>query len=166
MAPSAPVILQFGEFAAAFRAVDDRVMGGVSQSHMVPSEDGHALFHGHLSLENNGGFASVRASELGLDLSAVSTLTLRVRGDGRRYKIRLHDDTRFDGVAFEFAFDTDAGEWIELALPLESFRPVWRGRLVRDATPLNRQRVSMLGFMVSDGQQGDFQLEVDWLAGE
>lgn len=163
----APVdaLLVFGERADSFRAVDDRVMGGVSQSGMSVTRAGHALFSGNLSLENNGGFASVRASGLALDVSAHERLVLRVRGDGKRYKVRLHDDARFDGVAFEAVFDTVSGEWMEVELPLDGFRPVWRGRPVPSAPPLERRQVVMLGFMISGAQAGSFALELDWLAG-
>ena len=41
-------------------SVDDRVMGGVSVSQMRYAGDGVARFSGDMSLENNGGFASVR----------------------------------------------------------------------------------------------------------
>ncbi|MFT6397511.1 MAG: monofunctional biosynthetic peptidoglycan transglycosylase [Bradymonadia bacterium] len=165
MAPSHETLLEFGESADSFRALDDRVMGGVSQSRMDRTADGHGVFRGLLSLENNGGFASVRATDLTLDVSAVSTLVLRVRGDGRSYKLRLHDENGFGRVAFEMVFETVADEWVELELPLDEFQPVWRGRLVRDAAPLNRERILMMGLMISDGQPGAFELELDWLAG-
>ena len=41
--------------------VNDGVMGGVSSNRIRPASDDAAIFEGHLSLENNGGFASVRA---------------------------------------------------------------------------------------------------------
>ena len=44
-----------------WQAIDDRVMGGVSASHMRHDPAGHGVFAGEVSLENNGGFASVRA---------------------------------------------------------------------------------------------------------
>lgn len=163
-APLQPLIV-FGERVDAFAPIDDRVMGGVSRSRMLRTAEGHGAFTGELSLENNGGFASVRATELTLDLADLTTLVLRVRGDGKRYKLRLHDDAQRDGVAFEAAFDTVVGEWQELALPLDTFRPVWRGRPVRGAPPLERGRVTMVGLMISDGQDGPFTLELDWLAG-
>lgn len=155
--------LYVGAHADAFVAVDDRVMGGVSRSAMAQTEDGTARFAGQLSLENNGGFASVRAANLSLDWEAAREVVMRVRGDGRRYKLRLHDDRRFDGVAFEAGFDTVEATWIEVRLPIEDFRPVWRGRWVRDASPLDRARIVMLGLMVSDRQQGAFALEIDWI---
>ncbi|MFT6628407.1 MAG: NADH dehydrogenase [ubiquinone] 1 alpha subcomplex assembly factor 1 [Flavobacteriales bacterium] len=165
MAPSHETLLEFGELADSFRPVDDRVMGGVSQSRMERAPDGHAVFRGRLSRENNGGFASIRASGLALDVSAMSTLVLRVRGDGRRYKLRLHDNNDFDRGAFQTEFETVADEWVELTLPLDGFRPVWRGRVVTGAAPLNRGRIVSLGLMISDGQEGEFELELDWLAG-
>jgi len=43
-------------------AIDDRVMGGISRSGMRHDPAGHAVFEGTVSLERNGGFASVRSS--------------------------------------------------------------------------------------------------------
>ena len=43
-----------------WRVVNDGVMGGLSASQFEINEVGNGFFHGHVSLENNGGFASVR----------------------------------------------------------------------------------------------------------
>lgn len=158
-----PPLVDFGARASAFRPIDDRVMGGVSQSRMTASANGTGVFSGTLSRENNGGFASVRVAGLDLDLTEATHLVFRARGDGRTFKLRLHDDTRFDGVAFETRFDTVAGQWIDIELPIDGFRPVWRGRLVRDAPPLNRAAIVSVGLMVSDGQDGEFSLELEAL---
>ncbi len=158
------VLISFGSSHESFRAVDDRVMGGVSRSGMGVSASGHGVFEGDMSLESNGGFASVRSRGLTLDLGEAGALALRVRGDGKRYKLRLHDDSQFDGVAYQVVFETQAGEWMELEFPIDAFRPVWRGRDVPGAAPLDRARVTSVGLMISDGQEGAFALEVDWLA--
>ena len=62
------LITNFGPDANPWRNVDDVVMGGVSSSSMR-IEEGVAVFKGEVSLENNGGFASVRSGVLsrGLD---------------------------------------------------------------------------------------------------
>ena len=39
---------------------NDGVMGGLSKSNISIDDDGHGCFKGKISLENNGGFASVR----------------------------------------------------------------------------------------------------------
>ncbi len=158
------VLITFSESVDAFRPIDDRVMGGVSRSAMRPSEGGYAVFAGDLSIEQNGGFASVRSRGIALDLSGADALVLRVRGDGKRYKLRLHDDGRFDGVSFQSVFETKAGEWTEVEFPLDGFQAVWRGRAVPGAPPLDRSKITMVGLMISDKQVGRFALELDWLA--
>lgn len=44
----------------AWAPIDDRIMGGVSQSRLSFHADGYAVFAGTVSMENGGGFASVR----------------------------------------------------------------------------------------------------------
>ena len=70
---------QVYDFSAESKAgdwfvVDDGVMGGRSQGQVGLSEEGHGIFQGTVSLENNGGFASVRAVLGRRDLSACSGL--------------------------------------------------------------------------------------------
>ena len=44
-----------------WQVVNDGVMGGRSYGNLTRSGDSEALFSGNLSLENNGGFSSIRA---------------------------------------------------------------------------------------------------------
>ena len=44
--------------------LNDTVMGGVSSSRMELSGEGKAVFTGKVSLENNGGFSSVRGPQI------------------------------------------------------------------------------------------------------
>ncbi len=142
-------------------AVNDDVMGGVSTSVLQPTEDGTAQFAGTLSLENNGGFASVRAWLGQMDLSDFEGLSVRVRGDGRTYRLRLRTDNQFDGIAYQAQFETREGEWTEVHVPFASFRPTFRGRTPRGAGPLDPARIHQIGFMIADKQPGPFQLEID-----
>jgi len=43
-----------------WRTVDDTVMGGVSDGNFKLNEEGHGLYSGSVSLDNNGGFSSLR----------------------------------------------------------------------------------------------------------
>lgn len=143
-------------------SVDDTVMGGRSDSRLVRA-DGHCVFRGNLSLENNGGFASVRSRPSELDLEGADSLALRFRGDGKTYKLRLRMDGKLDGVSYEARFDTVPGEWMETTFDITEFRPVWRGRAVPNAPRLDPSRVRSLTLMISDKQAGNFQLELDRL---
>lgn len=143
--------------------VNDGVMGGRSSSAMT-WEDGAAVFAGDLSLANNGGFASVRFAVPQGALEGVARLLVRVRGDGCRYQLRLRPGRRFDGVAYKADFDTPAGEWITIGLPLDAFEPTFRGYRPRGAGPLDPSEVGQVGFMLTDKQEGPFRLEIEWIA--
>jgi hypothetical protein len=104
-------------------------MGGVSASHMRHDPAGHGVFAGEVSLENNGGFASVRAlAEVPETAVGALACLLEVRGDGRRYKFNLRTDGGFDGITHQASFQPPAGEWAVVRLPLEGFVATWRGR--------------------------------------
>ena len=64
-------------------------------------EDGVGVFRGVVSLENGGGFASVRSEPQDHDLSTFDGLVLKVRGDGKRYRFRLRTSRAFDGVSYQ-----------------------------------------------------------------
>ena len=142
---------------APWGAVNDGVMGGVSTGSMSETEHG-LRFAGELSLENNGGFASVRRF-VGQDLSAARGVRLRLRGDGRSYQVRLRQDSRFDGIAWRAGFET-SGEWQDVELRFEAFEPVFRGRRVPEAGPVVAGDIHQLGFMLADGRAGPFALEI------
>jgi NADH dehydrogenase [ubiquinone] 1 alpha subcomplex assembly factor 1 len=140
-----------------WQTINDGVMGGISSSRMV-QEDGGLSFEGQLSLENNGGFASVRRP-LDVDLSKAAGVRLDVRGDGRTYQFRVRQDERFDGVAWRAEFST-SGEWQTVELAFDEFVPVFRGRRVPDAGPVVPATIRQIGFMLADKTPGPFKLEI------
>jgi monofunctional biosynthetic peptidoglycan transglycosylase len=142
---------------APWQAVNDGVMGGISRGRMVSTEDG-LRFEGELSLENNGGFASVRRP-VDADLSAAGSVRLEVRGDGRTYQFRLRLDKRYDGVAWRAEFAT-SGEWQTIDLPFDEFVPVFRGRRVPEAGPVIAADIGQAGFMLADKTAGAFALDI------
>jgi|TARA_B100001750_G_scaffold226122_1_gene218628 hypothetical protein len=143
--------------------VNDGVMGGRSTSKLSLTDQKTALFTGFVSLENNGGFASSRAAFVSLDLSAYEGVTLRVRGDGRRYQFRFRQDGAFDGVAYRVEFKTTLGEWIEVDLPFETFQATFRGYVPRGSGPLDPTNIRQLGILIGDEKEGPFTLEIDWV---
>jgi monofunctional biosynthetic peptidoglycan transglycosylase len=147
--------------AVEWLVINDGVMGGVSQGSVRPTENGTGVFSGVLSLENRGGFASVRAVVGRRDLSAFGGLEIRVRGDGRTYQLRVRTDDRYDGIAYRADFATVAGEWTTTRIPFAELRPTFRGRLLDDVPPLDTSRIHQVGFLLADKQPGPFRLEID-----
>jgi len=146
-----------------WRIINDGVMGGRSTSDLELTESGTVLFAGFLSLENNGGFASVRGSLPAMDLLPFQGVVLRVRGDGRRYQLRFRTDASFDGVAYQREFETTPGEWSEIKLAFRDFQPSFRGRIPRGVGPLEPDRIRQMGFLIGDKKEGPFELEIAWI---
>jgi monofunctional biosynthetic peptidoglycan transglycosylase len=146
-----------------WEVVNDEVMGGISQSQMIITSNKTALFQGELSLENYGGFASVRTYPQDFQLAGYAGLILRVKGDGKRYRLRLRNDDKFEGIAYQASFMAQSGKWIDVQLPFREFVPVFRGRVVSDAPILQPDHIRRIGFMIADKQAGHFCLEIDWV---
>ena len=146
--------------------INDGVMGGVSKSQLSYDSAGHALFTGHVSFENNGGFASVRCQPMDLGRKDVAAYLLEVCGDGKRYKLNLRTDNSFDGVNYQAQFHPPAGIWTTCRLARADFLPSWRGKSVPDAPPLDNSWVRQIGLMIADRQEGPFALAVRSIATE
>lgn len=147
-----------------WRVVDDGVMGGLSKGKIEISKDGILTFSGKLSLENNGGFSSLRTGDLKMDLAGAEGLVARVKGDGRTYQMRFSTDARFRGmeVSFKADFKTTKGEWTEVKVPYEQFKGSFRGMSL-SKEKFNPSKIRRVGLLLGDKKQGPFELQVDWI---
>src|SRR6056297_1709670 len=141
--------------------VNDGVMGGLSQSEFKLTDEGTAIFQGNVSLENFGGFSSTRTNPRSFKLENYQGLLVRVKGDGKKYQLRLHADDRFDNIAYRFYFQTQPATWQTIRAPFNEFVPVFRGRIMNNMPPILPEQIQVIGFMISDKQAGPFQLEID-----
>jgi monofunctional biosynthetic peptidoglycan transglycosylase len=139
-------------------AVNDGVMGGRSRGESFVTEASHLLFKGKISLENNGGFSSIRSSGKTQDLSNYAGIELKVKGDGRQYYLTARSDGR-SRLAFWSPIQPQAGQWVTLRVPFESFYATSFGRKM-SGFELNIEKVTSIGFMLYDKNDGRFQLEV------
>lgn len=139
--------------------VNDTVMGGRSQASAIFAQD-HMQFKGSLSLQNNGGFASVRRIKSAVDWQAGKAITIVIRGDGRSYQFRLRTNRTLDGVAYVKEFTSQKGEWQSITFTEDDFTPQFRGRIVPSAKKLSFSDITQLGFMLADKAPGDFELHI------
>lgn len=156
------VLFDFSDERACsgWTSIDDRVMGGVSTSFLAPSGEGTAVFAGSVSKDRNGGFASVRSPSSDFRAGDCGGIELRLRGDGRAYKVNLRTADLFEGTQYQSAFHTVSGEWETVRIPFAEFYPVFRGRPVPGAPRLDHRTLRSVGFVIGDGQEGPFRLEL------
>jgi len=158
------VIFDFNSPAssAEWTIINDVVMGGVSKSKFVINENSTATFSGTVSPDNNGGFASTRAS-LNNEFKDFEGVIIRVNGDGKIYSLRFRNDTNFDGISYQAKFKTESGEWKEYKIPFSEFNPTYRGNTLSNKPKLASKDIKQIGILIADKQFEQFEINIDWI---
>jgi len=146
-----------------WRTINDGVMGGMSNSQMNILPEGIGKFSGKVSLENNGGFASTRATLAQPLTNSYTKVVIKVKGDGKKYSFRIQPDNNFERVSYKQDFQTESDSWLIIELPLKDFIPTWRGRILPNQPVIEATKIQQIGFLISDKQEGSFELLVDWI---
>lgn len=152
------------EELSRWQVVNDGVMGGLSQGKIQWDEaENIMIWSGKVSLENNGGFASIRTAPQRYQTGNFKNVILRVKGDGKTYKFRMRPSGNFDGIAYSLDFETKKDEWTEITLSTNDFQPTFRGRIYPQYGTIKTENLQQIGFLIAGKQEGDFALEVDWI---
>jgi hypothetical protein len=144
-----------------WRIVNDGVMGGISNSSLMLTNAGHGKFSGHISLENNGGFASMQLNTSIQLKKENKFITLRIKGDGKRYEFRLKSDIS-QSESYVHAFST-SGDWETITLEIPEFYPQYRGRKL-SIPNFHFNTIKQVSFLIANKQEENFELLIDWIA--
>ncbi|MBR8534191.1 CIA30 family protein [Carboxylicivirga sediminis] len=146
--------------ASGWQVINDGVMGGMSKGYLAINNAGNGLFHGYVSLENNGGFSSVRYRCEQVNVSPYSTAVIRLKGDGKRYQFRVKTN-REDRHAYIQYFNT-TGDWQLIEIDLDKMYPTFRGRQLNMPNyPV--YKLEEVAFLIANKRAEAFQLEIDYI---
>ncbi|WPY99463.1 CIA30 family protein [Christiangramia sp. OXR-203] len=140
--------------------VEDRVMGGRSNAEIHLTDEGHAKFIGNVSLENNGGFASVRHRLNVEGVKNFSKAVIRLKGDGKNYQFRLKNKLN-DRHSYIQEFSTN-GEWQEIEFDLAKMYPGFRGRKL-DIPNWDHDIIQEITFLIGNKKNEEFSLLIDYI---
>ena len=141
-----------------WKIVDDVVMGGKSSGHFELNDDGHGVFYGEISLENNGGFSSVRYQPERIKLNEASIIQIRLKGDAKKYQLRIKANTS-DYFSYVTSFST-SGEWQTIEIPLNDMYPIFRGRKL-DKPDFSDDHIEEIGILIGNKKEQEFKLMID-----
>jgi len=144
-----------------WKIVDDIVMGGKSLSSFKLSSDGFGLFEGDISLDNNGGFSSVRYRFNKLKVNEGSSIIIKLRGDGKNYQFRIKDNSS-NSYSYITSFTT-SGVWQEIKIPLKDMYPSFRGRKL-DLPNFSNDHIEEIVFLIGNKKPEKFKLLIDKIA--
>jgi len=140
---------------------NDNVMGGISTGGLIYL-DNMSRFRGELSLENNGGFSSIKRS-IESPAHEIDNAELVFVGDGRTYQLRFTTSKDGNRVQYKHEFDTIKGEQLNKVFHFNDFQAVFRGRLLNDAPELRARDIKQIGFLIADKQPSSFELNLTQL---
>lgn len=141
-----------------WRVVNDVVMGGRSNSSISIDIDGNAVFKGEVSLENNGGFSSLRHRFEKINVSKFKIIKIRLKGDGKKYQFRVKP-SMFNQYSYINIFETTS-EWQTIEIKLADLTPTFRGRKL-DMPNFSGTELEELGFLIGNKKNEEFQLIID-----
>lgn len=169
MAP--PLLFNFGTETSCdtcdnWFVVLDGVMGGLSQGTVEQTSES-IIFRGSVSLENNGGFASLRTPYQEYDLSGLTTVTVRYRSTGQDFGLTLAKYRRFWRPNYKTNLPITNGEWNTLTCNLTDFGIYRLGEKIEghpDKKDLSD--IIRLGLISNTKAATDFEIEVDTIVFE
>ena len=138
--------------------VDDVVMGGRSSGTFDLNEEGNGVFEGRVSLENNGGFSSLRYSFNKISTKPYTKIMLKVKGDGKTYQFRIKNKSS-DYYSYITYFNTTK-DWETIELSLSDMYPTFRGRKL-NMSNYDHESIEEIAFLFGNKKEEDFHLEID-----
>ncbi|MFC2113066.1 CIA30 family protein [Bacteroidota bacterium] len=143
---------------SGWQVVDDVVMGGKSNGKLYLNSEGHGVFEGSVSLENNGGFSSIRYRIKSGQTEGYSKAIIQLKGDGKEYQfwVKLNQS---DYYSYIINFNT-TGDWQTLEIPLIEMYPSFRGRKL-DLPNYAGETLREIAFLIGNKKQVTFKSMID-----
>ncbi|WP_231494736.1 CIA30 family protein [Polaribacter sp. Hel_I_88] len=142
---------------ASWRVVDDGVMGGLSSGNFEINEKGNGLYTGEISLDNNGGFSSLRYRFDKINVEKFSKVILKIKGDGKKYQFRVKDNSQ-NYYSYVQTFETTK-EWELVEINLSEMYPAFRGRKL-DMNNFSSNEIEEITLLFGNKKEETFQLEI------
>ena len=141
-----------------WRILDDGVMGGLSQGQLALDSNGNGIYSGNISLDNYGGFSSIRLRLKTIQVSINQKIKLRIKGDGKQYQFRVKDKTS-QYHSYIYTFST-SGNWQTVVIPLNKMEPSFRGRRLRIPN-FNHSQIEEVSILIGNKKAESFKLLID-----
>ncbi|GAB5518905.1 MAG: CIA30 family protein [Rhodothermales bacterium] len=158
-------VIDFGQDKAGqdWRIVNDGVMGGLSQGNAVLADDA-LYFAGRVSLENNGGFSSVRSPNGMVDLEGAEEVTIRYKTNSYQAAFTMSVSDRFWIPNYRIPLEATMGEWTVINVALRDVQQYRIGEPTGERLrPEAQARIQRIGFITDEKRAGPFELTVDYI---
>jgi len=143
--------------------LSDQIRGGNSNCTVNLSTHHTAQFSGILINREISNFCMVYSPQNQFQLRSYGGLLLRLKGDGKHYKLCIYTQPNIEGISYQAGFNTRNNRLITVFLPFSSFIPYLDHRVVRNWPVMDQSSIDKIAIMISDQSSGSFQLDIYWI---
>jgi NADH dehydrogenase [ubiquinone] 1 alpha subcomplex assembly factor 1 len=157
--------IDFGEEKKGryWSVVNDGVMGGLSRGSKKLTKNS-LLFKGNVSLDNNGGFSSLRRSFSEFDISNFEYVEIKYRSSGISLALTFAVSRRWYVPNYKVSLDRTSSKWKTITLKLTDLRKYYIGKAMNEKLKKETlKEIIRIGFITDEKKYGDFEFEIDYI---
>jgi len=163
-----PLIFDFGRNNDSdnWVIINDAVMGGLSTSQVIEDSTSY-IFSGDVSLDNNGGFASLRSPRDIYNLEAFTVMTIRYKSTDRDFAVVLESHNQYYMPYHKQICKSNTDGWSTSEFLLTEFKEYRLGEETGNVIKSKSLReIRRFGIVINDKAAGPFRIEVDYISFE
>ena len=146
-----------------WKVINDGVMGGLSKGSKRLTTNS-LLFKGVVSLDNNGGFSSLRYPFSDKNISKCNEIEIRYRSTGISMAFTIAVSRRWYIPNYKIRLNKTSSEWITKTIKLTDLRKHYIGKPMNETLKKETlKEIVRIGFITDEKKYGDFEFEIDYI---
>ena len=161
-------IIDFGNSAEKnqeWKLLSDNIMGGVTKS-KIEYTNNSVLLSGNISLDNYGGFSSIKTKYKSVDLSKYNGIKIKFKSTNQKFAFTLEDNQDWTQPNYKREFSSKKDDtWEEVIIYFKDFQEIVIGETTGNMMKSKSlKNIVRMGIMTYEKKEGPFSLEVDYVA--
>jgi hypothetical protein len=144
--------------------ISDNIMGGVSKSKLEYTENTMVL-SGNISLDNFGGFSSVKTTFGKHDLSQFKGVKIRFKSSKQKFAFTLEDNKNWTLPNYKGDFcSSKENLWEEKIIYFKDFKEYQIGEpTAKKLKDTSLKNIVRMGIITTEKKEGPFSIEIDYV---
>ena len=160
-------IIDFGNSAEKnqeWKLLSDNIMGGVTKS-KIEYTNNSVLLSGNISLDNYGGFSSIKTKYKSVDLSKYNGIKIKFKSTNQKFAFTLEDNQNWTQPNYKREFSSKKDDtWEEVIIYFKDFQEIVIGETTGNMMKSKSlKNIVRMGIMTYEKKEGPFSLEVDYI---
>ena len=160
-------IIDFGNSAEKnqeWKLLSDNIMGGVTKS-KIEYTNNSVLLTGNISLDNYGGFSSIKTKYKSVDLSKYNGIKIKFKSTNQKFAFTLEDNQDWTQPNYKREFSSKKDDtWEEVIIYFKDFQEIVIGETTGNMMKSKSlKNIVRMGIMTYEKKEGPFSLEVDYI---